>query len=204
MEDKSRAPGFPIHLTRIFRHVSIQCCHSSSHEECWDCNPDGSIFHVGWGQLDDEFWFVAPEVIVDHGDAPILLRFATYNDPADIIVSMPANPDYVPYSFSMDANSAVSLDLTDSLSWYENKPFNQVLDKGIHITSTSNISAYYEVNRFNNPDIFALKGDNALGTSFRLAYQNFVSNVYSNSPSGFDVVATEPNTTVTIVPTHKT
>jgi len=157
---------------------------------------------MSWGQLDDEFWFVAPEIIVDHGDAPILLRFATYNDPADIMVSMPANPDHVPYSFSMAPNSAVSIDLTDSLSWYENKPFNQVLDKGIHITSTSNISAYYEVNRFNNPDIFALKGDNALGTSFRLAYQNFVSNVYSNSPSGFDVVATEPNTTVTIVPTQ--
>jgi gliding motility-associated-like protein len=157
---------------------------------------------AAWGQLDNEFWFVAPEVIVDHGDSPILLRFATYNDPAEIVVDMPANPDYGTYNFSMAANSVVSLDLTDSLSWYENKPFNSVLDKGIHITSTANISAYYEVNRQNNPDIFALKGDNALGTSFRLVYQNFLANVYSASPSGFDIVATEPNTTVTILPTQ--
>ncbi|MDG1674795.1 MAG: hypothetical protein P8H88_05045, partial [Flavobacteriales bacterium] len=137
---------------------------------------------AAWGQLDNEFWFVAPEVIVDHGDSPILLRFATYNDPVEIVVDMPANPDYGTYNFSMAANSVVSLDLTDSLSWYENKPFNSVLDKGIHITSTANISAYYEVNRQNNPDIFALKGDNALGTSFRLVYQNFLANVYSASP----------------------
>ena len=157
---------------------------------------------AAWGQLDDEFWFVAPEVIVDHGDSPILLRFATYNDPADIVVDMPANPEYGTYNFSMEANSVVSLDLTDSLSWYENKPFDQVLNKGIHITSTSNISAYYEVNRQNNPDIFTLKGDNALGTSFRLVYQNFLANVYSASTSGFDIVATEPNTTVTILPTQ--
>lgn len=157
---------------------------------------------IAWGQLDDEFWFVAPEVIVDHGDSPILLRFATYNDPADIVVDMPANPNYGTYTFSMAANSVVSLDLTDSLSWYENKPFDSVLDKGIHITSTANISAYYEVNRVNNPDIFALKGDNALGTSFRLVYQTFLANVYQASTSGFDIVATEPNTTVTILPTQ--
>jgi hypothetical protein len=155
-----------------------------------------------WGQLDDEFWFVAPEVIVDHGDSPILLRFATYNDPADVVVDMPANPNYGTYTFSMAANSVVTLDLTDSLSWYENKPFDTVLNKGIHITSTAKISAYYEVSRVNNPDIFALKGDNALGTSFRLVYQTFLANVYSASTSGFDIVATEPNTTVTILPTQ--
>ena len=155
-----------------------------------------------WGQVDDEFWFVAPEVTSSHGDSPVLLRFATFDNPAQVVVNMPANANYNTYNLNIPANSALSLDLTDSLSWYENQPFDEVLDKGIHITSTSAISAYYEVNRHNNPDIFALKGDNALGTSFHLPFQNFTSNGYTSSPSGFDVVATEDNTTITITPTQ--
>ena len=107
-----------------------------------------------WGQVDDEFWFVAPEVTSSHGDSPVLLRFATFDNPAQVVVDMPANPNYNTYNLNIPANSALSLDLTDSLSWYENQPFDEVLDKGIHITSTSAISAYYEVNRHNNPDIF--------------------------------------------------
>ena len=155
-----------------------------------------------WGQVDDEFWFVAPEVTSQHGDSPVLLRFATFDAPAEVVVDMPANPQYAIYTLSIPANSALSIDLTDSLSWYENQPFNQVLDKGLHITSSANISAYYEVNRYNNPDIFALKGDNALGMSFHLPFQNFTANGYTASPSGFDVVATEANTIVTITPTQ--
>ena len=155
-----------------------------------------------WGQVDDEFWFVAPEVTAEHGDSPVLLRFATFNTPAEVVVDMPANDLYAPYTLSIPANSAVSIDLTDSLSWYENQPFDEVLNKGIHITSSANISAYYEVNRFNNPDIFALKGDNALGYSFHLPFQNFTSNGYAASPAAFDVVATEPNTILTVVPTQ--
>ncbi|MDA0946581.1 MAG: gliding motility-associated C-terminal domain-containing protein, partial [Bacteroidetes bacterium] len=161
------------------------------------------VVHLkGMAQLDTEFWFVAPEVIVDHGDSPVVLRFATYDEPASIVVDMPANPNYSSYTLDVPAASIVTLDLTDSLAWYENRPFNTVLNKGIHITSTSPISAYYEVNSWNNPDIFALKGDNALGTSFILPFQDFVSNVYAASPSGFDVVATEPNTIITITPTQ--
>ncbi|MGB2470578.1 MAG: hypothetical protein ACPIA5_06975, partial [Flavobacteriales bacterium] len=155
-----------------------------------------------WGQVDDGFWFVAPEVTSSHGDSPVLLRFATFDNPAQVVVDMPANTNYNTYNLNIPANSALSLDLTDSLSWYENQPFDEVLDKGIHITSTSVISAYYEVNRHNNPDIFALKGDNALGTSFHLPFQNFTNNGYTSSPSGFDVVATEDNTTITITPTQ--
>ena len=157
---------------------------------------------LSWAQVDNEFWFVAPEVTSSHGDSPVLLRFATFDAPADVVVDMPANANYATYNLTIPANSALSIDLTDSLSWYENQPFDEVLDKGIHITSSANISAYYEVNRFNNPDIFALKGDNALGTSFHLPFQNFTSNGYTTSPSGFDVVATEDNTTLTITPTQ--
>ena len=161
----------------------------------------GCLGMSSWAQVDTEFWFVAPEVTAAHGDSPVLLRFATFDAPADVVVDMPANGNYGVYNLTIPANSAVSIDLTDSLSWYENQPFNEVLDKGLHITSTTSISAYYEVNMGNNPDIFALKGDNALGTSFHLPFQNFTNNGFSTT-SGFDIVATEANTVVTITPSQ--
>ena len=161
----------------------------------------GCLGMSSWAQVDTEFWFVAPEVTATHGDSPVLLRFATFDAPADVVVDMPANGNYGVYNLTIPANSAVSIDLTDSLSWYENQPFNEVLDKGLHITSTTSISAYYEVNMGNNPDIFALKGDNALGTSFHLPFQNFTNNGFSTT-SGFDIVATEANTVVTITPSQ--
>ena len=161
----------------------------------------GCLGVSSWAQVDTEFWFVAPEVTATHGDSPVLLRFATFDAPADVVVDMPANGNYGVYNLTIPANSAVSIDLTDSLSWYENQPFNEVLDKGLHITSTTSISAYYEVNMGNNPDIFALKGDNALGTSFHLPFQNFTNNGFSTT-SGFDIVATEANTVVTITPSQ--
>ena len=154
-----------------------------------------------WGQVDDEFWFVAPEVISGHGDLPIYLRFATFDVPADVTVDMPANAAYDAFEFTIPASSAYSLDLTSLVTVHENQPFNEVLDKGVRITSSAAVSAYYEVSHVNNPDIFALKGDNALGTSFHLPFQNFTDNGF-NTTSGFDIVATEDNTVVTITPTQ--
>ena len=154
-----------------------------------------------WGQLDDEFWFVAPEVISGHGDLPIFLRFATFDVPADVTVDMPANAAYDAFEFTIPASSAYSLDLTSLVTVHENQPFNEVLDKGVRITSSAAVSAYYEVSHVNNPDIFALKGNNALGTSFHLPFQNFTNNGF-NTTSGFDIVATEANTVVTITPTR--
>ncbi|MEZ5172532.1 MAG: hypothetical protein R2850_03230 [Bacteroidia bacterium] len=41
-----------------------------------------------------------------------------------------------------------------------------VLNYGILIQSNVPVTAYYEVNATNNPDIYALKGSNAKGTDF--------------------------------------
>lgn len=155
-------------------------------------------------QVDDAFWFVAPEVTNSHGDDPVVLRFASFDDPATITVSMPADPSaFPPQTLELDANDAISLDLTPWLEVVENKPFDGVHNKGLRIVSTKNISTYYEVNPSCacNPDIFALKGENAEGSHFFVPFQTLLNNSYGNSPSGFDVVATEPNTTVTITPT---
>ena len=154
------------------------------------------------GQIDNEFWFVAPEVISTHEDAPIRMRLATFDLPAEVELTMPANPGFAPIQVSIPAGGASTLDLTPFLNELENMPFDEVHNKGLFLQSTTNISAYYEVGQTFNTDIFALKGENALGISFHLPFQSFANNSYGASPSGFDVVATEANTVLTITPSQ--
>ncbi len=160
--------------------------------------------HTAAGQTDTEFWFVAPEVTALHGDNPVLLRFATFDAPATVTVTQPANPAFPAQVVNIAANAAASINLTAWLGMVENQPFNQVLNKGLRIVSTSPISAYYEVSPSNNfnPEIFVLKGSNALGTQFFTPFQTLMQNNYPSSTAGFDIVATQPNTSVTITPTR--
>ncbi len=154
-------------------------------------------------QLDTLFWFVAPEVAQSHGDRPIVFRFATLATPATITISQPANPGFPPQVINLGANAAQTLDLTPWIDIIENKPSNSVLNYGFKIKATAPIMAYYEVvTSCNcNPDIFALKGKNALGTNFIISAQTFLTNA-NYARSGFDIVATQNNTSITIVPSN--
>jgi gliding motility-associated-like protein len=154
-------------------------------------------------QLDTLFWFVAPEVAQSHGDRPIVFRFATLATPATITISQPANPGFPPQVINLGANAAQTLDLTPWIDIIENKPANSVLNYGFKIKATAPIMAYYEVvTSCNcNPDIFALKGKNALGTNFIISAQTFLTNA-NYARSGFDIVATQSNTSITIVPSN--
>lgn len=156
-------------------------------------------------QSDSEFWFAAPEVTFSHsGDTPILLRMSSFGQAATVTIEQPANLAFVPIVVNIPANSSFSQDLSAFVATIENKPGNQVLNYGLHITSTANISVYYEINTANNPEIFALKGRNALGTEFYTPFQNVWNNGNYNPPanSAFDIVATEDNTQVTITPSQ--
>ncbi len=154
-------------------------------------------------QLDTTFWFVAPEVAQSHGDRPIVFRFATLATPSIITVSQPANAAFPIQIINLAANSAYTLDLTNWIDIIENKPANSILNFGFKITASSSITAYYEVTPTCNcnPDIFSLKGKNSLGTAFLTPFQNFLDNA-SYARSGFNIVATENNTSVTIIPTQ--
>jgi hypothetical protein len=154
-------------------------------------------------QLDTSFWFVAPEVAQQHGDRPVVFRFATLASPATVTVTQPANPGFPPQVINIPANSAQTLDLTPWIDIVENKPANTVLDYGFRIGSTAQISAYYEVTPTCNcnPDIFSLKGKNSIGNVFFTPFQNFLNNA-SYARSAFNIVATEDNTTVTVVPSQ--
>ncbi len=154
-------------------------------------------------QLDTIFWFVAPEVSQTHGDRPIVFRFASLGNPATITITQPANPLFPAQTVNLGANAAQTVDLTTWIDIIENKPANSVLNYGFKITSTTPITAYYEVNPTCNcnPDIFSLKGKNSLGTSFLTPFQNFLTNA-SYARSAFNIVATENNTSITIIPTQ--
>ncbi|MEY5001436.1 MAG: hypothetical protein RLZZ211_1472 [Bacteroidota bacterium] len=152
-------------------------------------------------QLDTLFWFVAPEVAQNHGDRPIVFRFASLSQPATITISQPANSSFPVQTINLLANDAQTLDLTPWIDIIENKPANTVLPYGFKILASAPIMAYYEVTPTCNcnPDIFTLKGKNAIGTSFIVPAQSFLNNA-SYARSGFNIVATQNNTTVTINP----
>lgn len=163
-----------------------------------------------FAQTDTKFWFAAPDVTSGHGAGggfdggePILFRISTMNLPSIVTISQPANPGFVPIVLNIPANAQFSQDLTPFITNIENTPANTILNYGFYIEATNLITVYYEVNTGYNPDIFALKGKNALGTEFYTPFQNFWSNGAGYTPkpySEFVIVATEDNTSVTITP----
>lgn len=171
----------------------------------------GVILIVWWlplcafSQLDREFWFAVPEVVTEHADRPIKLHLSASNRNAEIIISIPANPSIPPLELVLAANTSTSVDLTVWIAELENNLYNIPVNKGLFISSTEQISAFYEVlgsrqNAVLNTDIFLLKGSNALGMEFFTPFQHIHDNHFSagiaEAWSTIDVVATEDNTTV--------
>ncbi|MGF1533603.1 MAG: LamG-like jellyroll fold domain-containing protein [Bernardetiaceae bacterium] len=160
-----------------------------------------SVFSEASAQTDRQFWFAAPDVTSGHGDSPVQIRLAAFNNAAAVTISQPANPAFAPILVNVPASTAINVDLTAFLANIET-PHNTISSTGILVESTELITAYYEVNRGNNPDIFALKGRNGLGTAFRLPLQrHWDTGPYDPRPAaGAVIVATEDNTTITITP----
>jgi len=156
------------------------------------------LFSSGFAQIDNEFWFVAPDIAQSHGDRPIYMRISTMEDTAHILLRMPANLSFVPITQTINPNTTFSINLTTWIDIIENAPANQVLDRGLLLTSDNDVTAYYEVAHPNNPGIFSLKGKNAVGVEFYIVSQNDYFNQVGQE--SFDIVATEDNTTVTIIP----
>ncbi len=172
------------------------------------------LFNSLFSQSDTTFWFAAPEVTFDGGsisglDRPIELHITSGTSVSTVTISMPAYPGFIPITQTLPANSNSLINLTPWIDQIETKPANQILNSGILIKSTNKITAYYEVSsagcNFCNPEIFTLKGSNALGTNFFIPAQyimfNSTNSNYNPPPkSSFDIVATEDNTLISITP----
>jgi hypothetical protein len=163
-----------------------------------------------YAQTDKEFWFVAPEVSQNHGDRPIYLHLTTQANAATITVSMPANSSFTTQVYNLAANTTRRVDLTAWIDQIENHYVEDYdlatpgkNNKGIHITSTEDITAYYETARSNNTDLFALKGKNALGSEFFVPFQNRYYNRtngwYTFNPhSSANIVFSEDDSYITL------
>ena len=171
-----------------------------------------------FSQTSTEFWFAPPMITRSHG-SPLdslkkQLRFASGATAATIVISQPSNSAVfnggVPITINLPANSAVTQNMTAFANGnpdiLETFPVNTVNNNGLKITSTTPVTAYYEVNSANNPDIWALKGTTGLGVEFYTPFQNLWNNGNYGAGSAeraytsFDIVATQNATTVLIYP----
>ena len=153
----------------------------------------------GFAQIDTEFWFAAPDLDVNHAQAPIRFCVVSYEETANVVFEQPANPSFIQQSFHINANDCYVYDVSDIISMVETQPYNTVLNYGFYIHSDTPVSIYYESDN-NNSEIYSLKGKNALGTSFVIPTQYTFENYYSSTCSRVEVVAIEDDTEVTFIP----
>ncbi len=151
----------------------------------------------GYAQTDTVFWFAPPDLEINHQQTPIRFCVTTYDEPATVTFSQPANSSFTPVTFNIPANNFHVYDVSSLVDVMETKPINTVVSRGMYITSTTPVSCYYE-SVGNNSEIYTLKGENALGTDFIVPTQIQYSNNYSSSTSSIEIIATEDNTVVQI------
>lgn len=180
-----------------------------------------------FGQTDTAFWFAPPFVNATNGNGPVFLRLAnTTNQATNVRVYAPSNVGGVNFNVTIPANGNRSIDLTPVLNLLTDVIPDKIKNTGLKIESQRNITAYYEVvgrgqsdlsKNMTNPEIFVLKGDNALGNTFFIPSQNFWTtdgNPNSDGVDGkttpgwyggqarstIDIVATQDGTDITITP----
>lgn len=175
-------------------------------------------FNTAQAQLDTEFWFVAPRTTSGHNPDPAQFVIASSgNQTTNVVISKPADPNFNSLNITLNAGATetVTMPLADMVP----SPFNandtipaKVSNYGFHITSDFPIQIYYQSSATSkNPDIYSLKGKNALGKSFTTPFQNLLGNVppgewggitnHDHAKSAIDIVSTLDGTLVTFTPT---
>lgn len=158
-------------------------------------------------QVDTAFWFAVPK-LCDHAHTPITLVVTTFDEPATITVTKPASTTPAVAVFNVAANSSGTQVLVQNDAGLANFecPHNATSNYGLYIHSTSKVNAYVAVQQ-NNSEIYALKGNNGLGTQFFVTMQYQFDNGSGTGSGGYpqarntaEIIATENNTTVTITP----
>ncbi|RPH69376.1 hypothetical protein EHM76_07170, partial [bacterium] len=159
-------------------------------------------------QTDTLFWFAVPYATTLHTalTADINITATDEVNLTTVTITQPYNPAITPITVTIDP--AISLTKTVSftqaeLLLFSSNMYNSYDNSALLIRSDREITAYYEINKtLNNPSIFALKGQNAIGYDFWTPFQNqWPNHVFGVSDPAFSqiiVVATEPNTQVTI------
>jgi len=126
----------------------------------------------------------------------------SFAETAHITVSQPGITDpnsafyYPTTTYTLPPYSSTNLVVSNNKGDLHRATPSAVIAHGVHVESDADISVYYaQVNK--NSEIYVMKGSNALGTNFLVSMQRTHSNGYGAST--IEIVATEPNTTVTII-----
>ncbi len=176
-------------------------------------------------QTDTEFWFCVPQLTWQHeGDTPSLLVTNTNSTtPANVTIEMPNETKFTTITKKIGASESVKIPFDAYMSGTggAKKGTNQesniiesglygesctVKNKGIHIHSDIQVTAYLERGYTNNCDIWALKGSNAFGDYFIVPSQNHFKNHDfggnsqddPNAWNAIDIVAVDEAVEVTI------
>ncbi len=169
-------------------------------------------------QVDREFWFAIPKETSGHGSITgtynVSFKITAMSLDADVVISMPADPTFVPHTFTVPAGQShievMATSFAQFAAIYNNNapsgssPVTGATNRGILVTANNDITAYYDYDNEFNRDLFSLKGKNALGTEFFTPFQN----IWYNDSAGYDpdpystieIVATENATDITITP----
>ena len=181
------------------------------------------VLNDSMAQTDSTFWFGVPYVTPDHvSETGGVIRLTTIDREAQVTITRPSSGSLI-WEGVIPAGETESVELPTT--YVHNNLTNRFWDvrdsSSILIRSKSpmgdmppEIKAYYEIARIddsdtsvysnsnNNPDIFSLKGKNALGYEFYVPFQTYWNNHNFNNPGGayssFVMVATEDNTTITV------
>src|ERR1035437_6437425 len=165
-----------------------------------------------FSQTGTTFWATAPFTTPSHDpNHTIHVVVSSLSSPAVVTLSIPSNPSFTPLTITLPPNSTDYFDFNAlMLPQVEMSEWDQVTNKGILIQSTDMITSYLEVFSTYNAEIYALKGRNALGTDFYTPFQtqwgnhDFACGTSTSCVQAYshaEIVATQNNTTVTIVPT---
>ena len=153
---------------------------------------------------DTEFWFGAPDDSYQYNacDRPTFIVISTTNEPARVQIQIGSGTIK---TVDIAANSShIERYTGTNVSLVENSiaagVAGTVQNKGIHITSSAPVNAYYQVDGNCSKEIFSLKGKKALGTHFFTSFQTRYGprSGYSDAYNHFVIVATHENTSIQI------
>jgi PKD repeat protein len=172
-----------------------------------------------FAQVDNQFWFAVPFATADHDgnsgqtDAArlVITNVDKYDD--TVMVVHPYNPVFSPISVVLAAGETKSVTLTPYMYSLSNTTnsisspnWTTVDNNALHLYSKhyARFTSYFEHHPnsaspgSNSPEIWSLKGVNALGEDFWVPFQTQLYNQkFTNFPaySSFDIVATQPGVT---------
>ena len=158
----------------------------------------------GYAQSDTrgtDFWVCFPQNAKNEniGTALKFKLYITGDQAATGKVTLPVNRPSIP--FSIKAGEIIGIDIDTILQIFRS---DQVMKLAVHVQSDQPVAVYGLSNRKASTDTYVAFPTNVLGTAYRAMCYDALAGTEDAFTSQIDIVATEDNTSVTILPTANT